>query len=262
VKEPLGRLISEQPAPADHQQVVGQQLHLGQQVTGDQHRPTLGGLAAQQLPQPGHPVRVQAVGRLIQQQRPRLGQQRRGQPEPLGHAKREPACPAVCHRAQPNLLQHLVHPPVRDARGGRQHPQVVAGAATRMQRSGLQHGPDHAHRAGQLTVGPPLEQRAATAADQAEHQVQGGRLAGAVRPQQAGHLARLDRERPVVHGQRATEPLGQSAGLDHRGGRAHTAVLPTQARTWQRNGRSSLAGVRIVGVRRRHRRSCGVRNYR
>ena len=44
----------------------------------------------------------------------------------------------------------------------------------------------------------------------------GGRLAGAVRPDEAGHLAGMDRERHLVQRLRRAEPLTQSVNLDSR----------------------------------------------
>jgi hypothetical protein len=152
-------------------------------------------------------VRVQAVGRLVQQQRPRLGQQRRGQPEPLGHAKGEPARPAVGHRAQPNLS---VRPPPRT------RPSI---------------------RCRVVDLPAPFG------------------------PRRPVTFPGLDRELQVIDGQHAATPLGQSlAWIMRRSPSCRHAPKPAPDLSARRA--KLLAGVLIVGVRRRHRRSCGVRNYR
>nr|WP_199240289.1 MULTISPECIES: aminotransferase class V-fold PLP-dependent enzyme [Kribbella] len=58
-------------------------LHLGQDVTGHQHRPALAGQLTQQPPHPHNAFGVQPVGRLVQHQDLRVTEHRDSQREPL-----------------------------------------------------------------------------------------------------------------------------------------------------------------------------------
>ena len=64
-------------------------------------------------------------------------------------------------------------------------------------------------------VEPENANRAAVGAAQALHALHGGRLAGAVRPEDAEDLASLDTEREVVDGNGATVGLAQVIHRDH-----------------------------------------------
>ena len=70
------------PGRDDHD-VVGEQLHLGQQVAGDQHGAALRGETAEELAHPADALRVEPVGRLVEDQHPRVAQHRGGDAEPL-----------------------------------------------------------------------------------------------------------------------------------------------------------------------------------
>jgi hypothetical protein len=58
-------------------------------VGGDQDRASLAGEVAQELPDPGDALRVEAVGGLVEQQDLRVAEQRLGEPETLTHAEAE-----------------------------------------------------------------------------------------------------------------------------------------------------------------------------
>src|SRR5664280_2917309 len=68
-----------------------------------------------------------------------------------------------------------------------------------------------------------------------------GRLAGAVRSQESGHLAGLDAKRQGVHGERVAVSLGQVHDLDH----AVTSSLSTQR---SRDGGGTGPGLSIVAA--------------
>ena len=74
--------------------------------------------------------RVQAVGRLVEHEQPRPGQQRGGQPEPLAHAEGEAADPVVGDVGEPDLLEHVV-----DARRAARHGRASAASAARFCRA-------------------------------------------------------------------------------------------------------------------------------
>ena len=79
--------IGDQPALADHQQVVGGQGHLAHQVAGDQHGAALSSERPHAGPDPVDAVGVQAVHRFVEDEHGRVPQERRGDAEPLAHAQ-------------------------------------------------------------------------------------------------------------------------------------------------------------------------------
>jgi hypothetical protein len=88
----------------------------------------------------------------------------------------------VGRRVQADEIQHFVHTPVRDARLGRDHTQVVAGGAARVKRSRLEHGAYLAGRVVEVDEAPPADPRlTAGRRDQTEQHPQGRSFAGAIR---------------------------------------------------------------------------------
>ena len=76
-------------AAPDHDQVVGGQRHLAHQVRGDEDRATLGGEPLEQVADPLDALGVEAVHRLVEDQRRGIAEQRGGDAEPLAHPERE-----------------------------------------------------------------------------------------------------------------------------------------------------------------------------
>jgi hypothetical protein len=102
--------VGEQPAPADDDQVLGGQGHLVHQVGGDEHRPAVGGQVAQQGPDPADALGVEAVERLVEDDRGRVAEQGGGDAQALAHAEREATGPPAPHLAQAHQLDHRIHP--------------------------------------------------------------------------------------------------------------------------------------------------------
>ena len=102
-------LGDEMPA-VDNDHGVHRVGDLGQDMAGYQDGAALGGQAAQQVTQPANPLRVEAVGRLVQDQQIGIGEQRGGQAEALAHTEREPADPAVGRVGEFDELEHVVDP--------------------------------------------------------------------------------------------------------------------------------------------------------
>src|SRR5678815_1790176 len=78
-------------------------------------------------------------------------------------------------------------------------------------------------------------QRARVAWQKARHHLDGGRLAGAVRPQQAHAFARRYREAHLVHDTAGAVALREPACVHHEPVRGHTGDHPGPARPWQPN---------------------------
>ena len=78
-------------AAAEHDEVVGGQRHLAHQVRGEEHGAALGGQAAHEVADPQHALGVEAVDRLVEDERGRVAEQRGGDAEALAHAEREAA---------------------------------------------------------------------------------------------------------------------------------------------------------------------------
>ena len=143
----IGR-IGDDPAAADDDQVVRRQRHLAHQVRGHEDRAALGGERLEQVADPEHALRVQAVDRLVQHDGLRVAEQRGGDAQPLAHAEGEAADPLLGHALQAGQLDDLVHPAVRDAVGGGQRHQVVVRGPAGVNRLGLQQRADLVQRRG------------------------------------------------------------------------------------------------------------------
>jgi len=207
--------IRDDLAAADHHQVVRGVLQLAHQMAGYQHGPALGGQRPQEPAYPHDALGIHAVERLVHHQHRRITEERGGDPQPLPHAKGEPAGLAPDRGAQPGLLHDLVDPFGVQALGVGQPQQVVAGAPARLQRGGVQQRPDMAQRVPQAGVGLPADQRGALIRGiEAEDHPHRGGFPGAVRADKAGHLARGDRERHPVQGQHRPEALTQAVDFN------------------------------------------------
>ena len=75
------------PAEADHDDVVGDDLDLVEQVRGEQDGAAAVGVPAEQVTHPPDPGRVQAVGGLVEDQHLGVTDQRGGDAESLTHAE-------------------------------------------------------------------------------------------------------------------------------------------------------------------------------
>ena len=145
MKSSTGPLASMTPL-ADHDQLIGQDGHLLQQVARHEDGATLARQMLQQMPQPGDAGRVETVARFVEDQHVRIAEQRRRQAQALTHAEAEGARLVAGDAGQPHHVEHRVDAMVGDAVGGRDHAQVVARRAGGVERLGLQQGADTTHR--------------------------------------------------------------------------------------------------------------------
>ena len=88
------RRLGDEPAAVDDQHAVDGLRDLGQHVARHEHRPAARRERAQEVAQPAHALRVEPVGRLVEDEQLRLAEQRRREAEPLPHAERVALDPA------------------------------------------------------------------------------------------------------------------------------------------------------------------------
>ena len=183
---------------------------LGELVAGHEDGAALIGQAAQQAAQPGHALRVQAAGRLVEHEGLWVAQQGGGQREPLPHAERVAAYPAVRGAAEPGEVEHLLDPLAGDPGGPRGDPQRHPARAPGMEHVRVDQRADVPERVVQLGVGAPVDGGAARSGPgQAEQDADGGRFPGPVRAEEPGDPARCQLEGEVVDRGDGAVPLGQ-----------------------------------------------------
>jgi hypothetical protein len=202
--------LSQQPAAADNDEPVGGQRHLGDQVAGHKHRPALGGESTQQVPNPADALRIQSVGRLVEQQDARVTEQGHSDTEPLAHAERVRTGAPRCRVGQTDDAQHLRDPGTGDVVARGQRGQVRTAAAAGMERPGIEERADRLQRPGQVRVPDTADQSLAMVRGiQAQDHPHRRRLAGSVRAEEAGHHPRLDPHAQPVDGQPVTVAFRQ-----------------------------------------------------
>ena len=173
--------MGDQPPGDQHDDFVDGLGHFGQQMAGDQHRATGGGVAAHEVAQPADPFGVETVGGLVQHEDLGLPEQGGGEPEPLTHAQREAADASPGDPGQGDVGEHLVDPIVGQTGGGGEDAQVLAGPAPGMEAGRLEHGADVTDRLVEVAVWLTVDGcRAGRRGDQPEQHPQGRGLPGAV----------------------------------------------------------------------------------
>jgi hypothetical protein len=178
---------------------------------------TFGSKPLEEVPDPQHPLRVQPVDRLVQDDDAGITQQRRGNAQPLAHPQGEPADPLSRHVGQADNVDQLIDPAPAEAVGLGQRQQVVAGRPPGMHRLGLEQDAQLGHRGRGRTVIPAVDpDPAGGALIQAGDHPHRGRLTGPVRAEEAGHDAGLHDEVQPVDRQLLPVPLTEVLYLDHR----------------------------------------------
>ncbi|MCQ0018745.1 hypothetical protein LUW74_42875 [Actinomadura madurae] len=202
----------------DDDHVVDGLRGLREQVARQQHRAAVRHPVPQHRPQPADSLRIQPVGRLVQHQYVRIAQQCGRQPEPLPHSEREGADPAARHVRQLDQVQDLLDPPARQPRQQRQRTQMRAGRPPRVGAARLDVDAEPTRLRHHLRHRHALHRHRARRRPRQPHDHLHRRgLARAVRPEEARHRARPDRERQIVDHRTPPVPLRQSLDPDRRG---------------------------------------------
>ena len=127
-----------QLAPVDDQDVVDGLRHLREHMAGDEDRLTLRSEAPQELAEPMHAFGIQTVGRLVEDQKLGIAEQRGGEPEALPHSKGVAPDPSSSGPLKLYERQNLLDATRRQVCGVCQHQQVIAARAARMEVGRLQ----------------------------------------------------------------------------------------------------------------------------
>ena len=218
--EPGHRALFHQPAGPQHRDLVADLLDLGEQVTGQEHGDAPAGQGAQQRAELGDARRIHPVGRLVEQQQRGLAHQRGREAESLLHALGVALELAVRGRAEAGRRQHPADLARRSRQrrpGQGQHLQVAPPGEPRVEGRFLDHRAEEGQPVRVTGRAPVHPGPARGGRDQPEEDAQRGRLARAVRAQEAEHLARPDVQiQPVERGDAAVS-LGQALAPDHAG---------------------------------------------
>ena len=108
--------VGDDPPLADHDDVVGDDLDLVEQVRGEQHRAAVVGIAAQQVAHPADAGRVEPVRRLVEDEHGGLADEGCGDTEALTHSERVVADSlGGLGLGEPDRLDGLVHAAGRQA---------------------------------------------------------------------------------------------------------------------------------------------------
>ena len=224
------RPAGQQPPAADDRHGVGDLLDLGQDVAGDQDGAALVGQPAHRAADLVDPGRVQAVGRLVEDQQLRFLEQGGGDGQPLLHAQRVRLEQVAAAVEQAGGLEHLVHPSLRGADRPGEQAQVAPAAERREERRRLD---DRAHPPGDLrqvarhrVVEHP--DPAGVRADQTEQHADGRRLARAVGTEEAVHPAAGDAQVEAVDSHLTAVPgaIGLVQVARQHGVVAHRSPIP------------------------------------
>src|ERR1035441_9480579 len=112
---------------------------------------------------------------------------------------------------------------------------------------GLQERAYGSQRIGQVTVAPAVNRRGPPLRPvQAEDEPHGGGFAGSVGPEEAGHLARRDRERQMIDRRLVAVLLGQVTCFDHENSSQRRDDRPADNATLKRSKFPSGGSKRLA----------------
>ena len=182
-------------------------------MAGDEHRLAGLGELPDQVAKLSHPGRVEPVRRLVEDDKLWIVQERAGQEQALLHPLRVGAHLVAGAVAQPYQLQHLVDPRGRHAIGERRpHAQVVVGRQVGVVGLSFQDRARPMQRLGQMRsrIEAVHLHVAAAGRDETEDDRDRGRLARAVRPEEAVDPAAAYLQAQILHRQQPAIPLAQA----------------------------------------------------
>ncbi|GMA96436.1 hypothetical protein GCM10025881_32600 [Pseudolysinimonas kribbensis] len=196
--------------------MVGGLRHLAHEVRGEEDGAAFPGQMPGEGAHPHDALGVEAVHRLVEDERLRVAEERGGDAEPLAHAEREAADPAARDALQPGERDDLVDPPRADPVRRRHRAQVLARGASAVHGLGIQQHAHSPQRVAQLPIGHAVDACFAGGGPvEAHDHAHGRRLAGAVRPEESRHEPGAHREVDVVDRGGGAEGLRELVDFDH-----------------------------------------------
>jgi hypothetical protein len=188
-----------------------------QQVRRQEHRAAAVGVLAEQAAHPVDARRVETVGGLVEHEDLRLPQEGVRDAEPLPHAERVVAdAPARLLVGQADEREHLVDAARGQPHGARADREDLPARAAGVLRRGVEEDADLRAGVGDVAVAHPADgRRTLRRGRQSGDDAHRRRLAGTVRPEEAGHGAGTAREADVVDGREAGVRLREVLDLDH-----------------------------------------------
>src|SRR5256885_2909516 len=239
---------------SDDQDSFAGAFDLREDVARQHHGPVASELL-DQVPRLARLARVEAGGRLVEDERAVLLDYRLGQAYPLAEAAREPADALLASVAEPACTDRVIDtcasPRWRHTAQLAHQRQEAGHAHLVVERRGLRQVADAA--AHLLRFREDVEaghtRRPGRRADVAGEDSHRGGLAGAVRAEEPEHLARGDRERHVLHGRALAVVLGEALDFDQvpafslsTSGRSGPGRPPLRT-TWRRHCRLARASA-------------------
>ena len=216
------------PTVVDDHDLAGEMVGLIEVLGGQQHVGPGLHERPDRVPQLDPAARIQARGRLVEQQQPRSADQARTEVKPPAHPPGIGASQPVAGLDETELLEHgggarLRRAPAQTEQAG-DHLEVLTPGHRRLDGRELARQADHATDRGRILAGVVAgdEQRARVGSQQRRHHPHEGRLAGPVRAEHRRHLPALGDQVQAVQRLGLSVLLGEAVGLD-RG--SHLAVL-------------------------------------
>ena len=222
VLQRLRRALGDDPAAVDDPDVVGQLVGLLEVLGGEEDGRAFFVQLPHLLPDRLAADRVEAGGRLVEEEDARFVDQRRGEVEAALHPARVGADPAVGGVAQADPVEQAVGALApaggRQPLQGRLQADQLAAGHQRVERRFLQGDADrgaHLARFGDDVVAGDAGPAAGRQQQRRQHPHR-GRLAGAVGAEEAVDLALVDREVDPLHGEHLAERALQPLDDDRR----------------------------------------------
>jgi hypothetical protein len=214
----------EHGAPFDHDQPVADLLELTEHVRRHQHRPPIGCDARDDLAHLSHALRVQTVGRLVEDQEARIAEHCPGDSQPLLHAERVATKRIATAVVEADELQERRDSIRIVATDDREHLQVRGATQGGVERRALDQRTDGRQVPRGLVEGMAQDGPGAGGrAHESEQHRHRRRLAGAIRPDESGNDAGRHFEREVGNGDPGAELLGESG--DGQCGKSHVTIV-------------------------------------
>ena len=213
-------------AEADDAHPVAERLDLGEDVAREEHGPSGLPLLGDALAEHRLHQRIEPRGRLVEDEQLDIGGESRDQRDLLAVALRVGAAPA--RRVEVEALEQPGA--ARRVQAAAQPSEQVDDLAAGQRRPEGDVPGDVGEppvEAGDVSPGVATEhlRGAAVGAEQAEQDADGGRLAGAVGPEEAVHLAGLDAQVEAVERPHPAEALAQAADRDRSTHEAHATLF-------------------------------------